>query len=65
MSEIETVEVTLKLPKPINDWFTDQDTKNLADRLVQELVEIVASQVDSGDSRLILRKYGLKSVFKE
>ena len=65
MSKKETVEVTLKLPKPIADWFTDELTVNLEDRLVQELVEIVASQVDCDDPELLMNKYGLKPVFKE
>jgi len=59
------VEVTLRLPKPIVDWFKDEDTKNLEDRLARELIEIVFSQVESGDPEMLMRKYGLRQIFKD
>jgi len=65
MSKEETVEVTLKLPKPIVEWFRDEDTKNLEDRLALELIEVAFSQVESEDAELLMRKYGLKQVFKD
>jgi len=64
MSE-EYVEVTLKLPNPIVNWFKDEETKNLEDRLVRELIGIVAAEVDGVEAELIMGKFGLKQVFKD
>lgn len=59
----EVVEVTLKLPKPVADWFRD-GTKNLEERLTAELVGVAWAQVDSADPKLLTKKYGLKPVFQ-
>jgi len=65
MSKVETVEVTLRLPKPIAEWFKDEDTKNLEDRLTLELIGVVLSQVEADNAELHMRKYGLRQVFKD
>ena len=64
MSAKETIEVTLKLPKQVADWFTEE-TEPLEKRLTAELVELCLSQIDGSTKDTLIAKYGLKSVFKE
>jgi len=69
MTETETVEVTLKLPKPIavfikETWSTD----NLEETLTKEIVEMCVSQLEAEDeenAEELLKKYDLLPIFKE
>ena len=63
MSEKE-IEVTLKIPKKVVDWFTDENAP-LEKRLTAELVELCLSQIDGSTKDTLIAKYGLESVFKE
>ena len=59
------VTVTLKIPKPIAEWYKDTRTGNLEDRLTLELVELVLSEVEGIQTELLMEKFGLKQVFKD
>jgi len=64
MSE-EFVEVTLRLPKPIVDFWRDQ-TDNLEERLVAEIVDLSSAAIDAVTPKMIADKYpGLKETFQE
>jgi len=65
MSKQETVEVTLRLPKQVVEWFKDTSTESLEKRLEAELVEICYAQIDAATADLLIDKYGLRPVFKE
>ena len=64
MSAKETIEVTLKIPKQVADWFTD-NTGPLEERLTAELVELAYSQIDGSNIETLTAKYGLGPVFKK
>lgn len=62
--EIETVEVTLKLPKGVAAHFSDGE-KPLEDRLTEELVEVCFAQIESTNAETLMARFNLKPVFKE
>jgi len=62
--EKDFVEVTLKLPKAVADYFRD-NKEPLEERLVKELVEVAFAQVETVNADVLMDKYGLKPVFKE
>jgi len=64
MSKQETVEVILKLPKQVVEWFKDQ-TQNLEKRLEEEIVELAYAQIEGFGPEALMAKYDLKTVFKE
>jgi len=64
MSEREFVEVTLKLPKPITEWF-QHSQKSLEKVLERVVVEHVYAEVDGVEPDLIMEKFGLKQIFKD
>jgi len=64
VSKEETVEVTIKLPKPIAEWYRYKGEK-LEERLTREIVELVLSEVEGIQSELLMEKFGLKQVFKD
>ena len=68
MSKEDYVEVTVKLPKEVAQWFS-LFSSNLAETLEDELVQLCQAQIDNSDVVLspdILRdKFGLKSVFQK
>ena len=69
MKEVEElladyVEVTLRLPKQVVEWFKDQ-TENVEKRLTQEVVELAYAQIEGTGPEALMAKYGLKPVLKE
>ena len=69
MSE-ETVEVTLKVPKEVIEWFNvatwfKEGNINLEDRLVAELVDLCHAQLEGADQNVLMEKFHLKAVFQK
>ena len=61
--EIETVDVTLKLPKPLVNYYGEGE-ESVEKRLVWELVEKAMGQVESIDAETLMETFKLKPVFK-
>lgn len=64
MNGKEFVELTVKIPKPIFEFLFDTEI-DVEKHIVQIVVEAVYSDVESGLSKLIMKKYSLEPVFKE
>jgi len=70
MSEKETVEVTLKLPKQIAEYIkAEYPTDNLEETLTKDIVEDSLSQLEGEDdtetTKALMKKYGLLPIFKQ
>ena len=63
-SKIETVKVTLELPKQIIKWFDDGD-QPLKKRLEYELVQECWNQMESADHRILVEKFGASHIFEK
>ena len=64
----ETVEVTLRLPKPVVDWFKSECESHgeaVEDWLTQEIVQLAFAQIECTNAEMLMHKYKLKAVFKE
>ena len=63
MSEKETVNITLKLPKAIVNYYGEGE-ESVEKRLTWELVEKAMGQVESIDAETLMETFKLKPVFK-
>ena len=61
--KIETVDVTLKLPKPLVNYYGEGE-ESVEKRLTWELVEKAMGQVESIDAETLMDTFKLKPVFK-
>ena len=68
MSKEGYVEITIKLPKPVAEWFS-LFTTNLADTLEDELVQLCQAEIENLDVVLtpegLMGRFGLKPVFQK
>ena len=67
MSDVEMVELTLKLPKGIVD-FLRASVENLDEWLAREIVDHIHGQLDADvffDPKETVKKYNLMAVFKK
>jgi len=58
------VDVTLKLPKPITEWF-QHSQESLEKVLERVVVEHVYAEVDGVEPDLIMEKFGFKQIFRD
>lgn len=70
MSKTETVEVTLKLPKPVADFFKafgGSNNKTVENTIIDELIAdiICLLDIDSRMKNLIIYQYGLEKILEE